>query len=595
MTAAPRKRPAPSPPRAALPWLALILAAALPFVPGCRRFGTGGTGETVVPRDRLRRIDPLDLDAYNRPELPASRPSVQPETGPTTGPTTSPAAGSPTTAAAAGEALGRPATRPANGSPPAQVPVTLADVRRLALENNLDLKVELLNPTIARQSLTEEEARFEALFTANVALSKIDSPTASQLVGTQATDFRYDAGLTIPLRTGGTIQMSVPIDRSSTNNAFTFLNPAYTAGPQVSISQPLLRGGGFDVNAQSIRVAFYSLQRAEAQTKLQVIRVLADAERSYWRLYAARQALRLREQQYDLAYAQLERARRQAKAGTVPEVDVVRAESGVADQIEAIILADNDMRDRQREVKRILNAPGLEMESATALVPATDPAAVVYHLDGPALAKAALNGRMELLQTELQIAQETANVRVARHETLPLVTLQYTYSVNGLGPSVDDALTQVRQKRFEDHTASLHVEVPIGNEAAASRLRRAIYSRQSQLATRDQQAAQVRQEVLDAVDQLEANWQRIVAARQRVVLAARVLEAEIRQFNQGLRTSTDVLDAQTRLGDSRLSEIQAVTEYQIAQVDIAFATGTVLGASRVVWSPTVGAEGRGRE
>src|SRR3954464_7034211 len=39
------------------------------LLPGCRRdFGTGGTGEMVVPPDRLRQIDPLDLGAYNRPE-----------------------------------------------------------------------------------------------------------------------------------------------------------------------------------------------------------------------------------------------------------------------------------------------------------------------------------------------------------------------------------------------------------------------------------------------------------------------------------------------------------------------------------------------
>ena len=65
----------------------------------------------------------------------------------------------------------------------------------------------------------------------------------------------------------------------------------------------------------------------------------------------------------------------------------------------------------------------------------------------------------------------------------------------------------------------------------------------------------------------------------------RVVELEQRQFNQGLRTSTDVLDAQTRLANAQSSEVQAIAEYQIAQVDIAQATGTVLGASRVAWAP----------
>jgi outer membrane protein len=178
------------------------------------------------------------------------------------------------------------------------------------------------------------------------------------------------------------------------------------------------------------------------------------------------------------------------------------------------------------------------------------------------------------------------------NDTLPLVTLEYSYNINGLGPTADDALSQVREKRFEDHRVGVRLEVPIGNQAAESRLRRAVLSRYQRLATKQQRIAQVTQEVLNAIDQLEANWQRILAARKRVVLAARVLDAEIRQFNVGLRTSTEVVDAQTKLADARLSEITAVAEYQIAQVDIAFATGTVLGASKVVWTPILGPDER---
>ena len=71
-----------------------------------------------------------------------------------------------------------------------------------------------------------------------------------------------------------------------------------------------------------------------------------------------------------------------------------------------------------------------------------------------------------------------------------------------------------------------------------------------------------------------------------VKLPVRVEPAETRQFDLGLRTSTEVLDAQTKLADARSSEIAALTQYQIAQVDIAYATGNVLGATRVGWTPT---------
>ena len=43
--------------------------------------------------------------------------------------------------------------------------------------------------------------------------------------------------------------------------------------------------------------------------------------------------------------------------------------------------------------------------------------------------------------------------------------------------------------------------------------------------------------------------------------------------------------AATRLAESQFSEIRAITDYQIAQVDLAFATGTLLGAAKVDWAP----------
>ena len=174
---------------------------------------------------------------------------------------------------------------------------------------------------------------------------------------------------------------------------------------------------------------------------------------------------------------------------------------------------------------------------------------------------------------------------VARNATLPLVALDYSYRINGLGKSFDRSFEMLRDSDFANHQVGLQVQVPIGNQAAMSRLRGALLRRLQTLATRDQRDLQIRQEVFNAVDQLEATWQRLLAARQRVVLAARVVELEQRQFNLGLRTSTDVLDAQTRLANGQSSEVQAIAEYQIAQVDIGQATGTVLGASRVEWTP----------
>ena len=97
----------------------------------------------------------------------------------------------------------------------------------------------------------------------------------------------------------------------------------------------------------------------------------------------------------------------------------------------------------------------------------------------------------------------------------------------------------------------------------------------------------VEYEVLNALDQVQTNWQRIMASQQNTILSSHVYDAEKRQFEQGLRTSTDVLDAQTTLADAQLSELSALVEYQIALVDLAYATGTLLGSAQIEWEPIV--------
>lgn len=550
-------------------WLRAITAAALLAWAGCQDFGVGGTGERVVPAQTFHHVDAIDIASL--PQLPAT---TQPATGPASGPN------GPTTVVGAM----RPATGPAS-TQPAEVMLTLPEVRKLTLENNLDLKVDLLNPTIAKTNVTAAQAQFEAYFTVNTNYSNVNEPTGTSLNSSRSNDLNVSPGLTLPLLTGGTISVGAYADRFKSDNSFQFLNPYYDSNAFVQITQPLLRGAGTDATAAQIRVAFYQYQSQEAATKLELMRVLADADRVYWRLYAARTELTVRKQQYDLAMAQLERARRQVAAGGAAQIDVVRAQSGVADSVQNIITAQQDVSQRQRDLKRTMNAPDLDMATSTIIVTATPPRSIGLRMDGPRLAQAALAARMEMLEAELSIAEQEANVAFARNNMLPLVLLQYQYQVNALGPTLDDSLTSLRQANFANNTVSVQVEIPIGNEAARSRLRQALANRLQQLASRDQQAASIRQEVLDAVDTLETNWQRILAARERVVLAARTAQGEIREFEQGLRTSTDVLQAQSDLADARSTEVSAVSDYQISQVDIAFATGTLLGASGIDWEP----------
>jgi len=470
--------------------------------------------------------------------------------------------------------------------PRQELELSLEQVRALTLANNLDLKVQLIEPSIAAARVNEEEAKFESAFYSRLNYTDNKRPTST--LADQASTYTQgsvDLGVQMPLRTGGTVTFDILDTRTRSN--YSSPEVTYNAQSYVSISHELLRNAGKRANTHSIRIAEYQRQITDAQTKLEVIRALADADRGYWRLYAARRELEVRKQQYDLAQAQLEQTRRLVESGEQPQVEILRSEAGVAERLSGIIVAENALRNRERELKQMLNQAGLRMDTPTALVPMTEPDPLRYDIDSSQLVASAIENRMEMLELELQIAQDISSVDYYKNQALPLVTMSYRYNMTGQGKERNDAYDILKRRNFEDHALGLNLVVPLGNGAAKNRLLQTFYQRRQRLATKENRRTLIEMEVLAAIDQLEANWQSILAGRQNSMLAGRLYEAEKRQYELGIRTSTDVLDQQAKFADAQSNEITALTEYQIAQIDLAYATGTLLGAAKVEWEPTV--------
>lgn len=546
-----RMKPTIHPLHTARPSIAIALAL---MAGGCNPFGPSKSDYgTQVNPDRFRRVDAFQL---RQRDVPAD---------------------------AAPEDPAVIAARRFEGVK--EVQVTLEEARAATLEHNLNLKVDRVNPSIAEQQLRENEAAFESSFTLSGLYQKTDAPTSSELNSAQAEFGSIEPGVSIPLITGGTAGLGFPMTRSDSDNSFNTLNPAYTSDLRFSLSQPLLKNAGHRAATYGIRIASYQSQIVQAQTKLAVIQQLAAVDTAYWRLYQVRRLLDVAKSQLELAQAQLGRAQRRTAAGMTAEIEVVRAQSGVSDQLNAIIVAQNAVLSRQRELKRIANIPGLDVDSPTMVIPGTPPDPVEYDFDPIALANAAIDNRMEMLQLELQLAQDTTSIEFQENQALPQLNVSAGYTVNGLGGSMNDSLKMVEQNHFEDWSVGLQATLPLGNEAALANLRQAVLTRMQRLSTKEGQRQVIRQEVLDASDAIKANWQRVLAARQSVILNTRTLDAEQRQFDVGLSTSTDVLDAAARLADAQSTEISAIVDYQVSQIALASATGTLLGADKVEWMP----------
>ena len=468
---------------------------------------------------------------------------------------------------------------------PSEMKLILEECRALTLENNLDLKVQLINPAIAQESVNQQRAKFEAVFNSSAHFSNSKTATSSTISSSSSETLDLDFGVKVPLSTGGTINFDIGDSYADSENSFNTINPSYGSNSSISISQPLLKNAGKSVNTYSIKIAETNSQITNATTKLEVIRVLASVDRAYWRLYAARKELEVRTQQYDLAVALFEQAERFVEAGEKAQIEVIRSQAGVAQQLEAIIISENNVRDRERELKQTINKSNIPMSSPTVIIPATEPDPIRYELERSKMVEVAMDQRMEMLELELRIIQDALAIDNTKNLMLPLVTMDYTYSINGLGRTRSHSYDMLTGTKNKGHNLGLQLMVPLGNKDAESQWLQAIYQKRQRLASRESRASAIEYEVLSAADQVEANWQRILASRQSAILEGRLYETERRQFELGLVTSTDVLQAQANYANSQSAEISALVDYQISLVDLAYATGTIFGSAKIRWEP----------
>lgn len=482
------------------------------------------------------------------------------------------------------------------------VEFTLANIRALALENNLDLKIAEIDPKIAATQVSEEEAKFDDLIFAKAKYGRKDTPkqnldvvtftpTGSSSLLKNETDkltaieqltqvLDMEAGIVIPLRTGAKVTLSTPFDEKKQFKGVP--STQYQNALRFSVSQPLLRDGGIDTNVAGIQIAKYEQHIIDVKTRLQSIRVLANVERAYWAIYMAWGELDVRRQQYENASDNLAMVKKRVANGLTAAVETNRAEIGVAERRESLITANTSLKIRQRQLKLLLNDTNLNVDSQTLIIPKTSPTLLHFEFDRSELVQKALSGRLELLELELKLAADLTKIDYLKNQTLPLFMLDYNYGSLGRDTnSFDGAFNQALDGNYSDWSVGMRVEIPLSNELRKSKLERAVQERVQRLSTQQLRELTVKREIYDALDTTEQNWQRILAARQNVILAGLNYDAELKQFREGLRTMTEVLETLTRLGDAQLREVRAISDYQVSLIDLAFATGTLLGHSRV--------------
>jgi outer membrane protein TolC len=392
------------------------------------------------------------------------------------------------------------------------------------------------------------------------------------------------------------------MNRSSSNSAFSTFNPSWSGNVTYQVLQPLLQNRGRNINTHMVRVAKNNRKLSDVAFEMQTIDLVTNAEQTYWDLVFQIQNIKVHKQALDLAQKTLSDNRRQVEIGTMARIEVVQAESEVAQREVQMVTASYTADQTQDRVKKLITSMG-------------DPALVAAQLNpievprkpqdddimpiGDAI-KSALESRPEMRQLALQLQNSDVDVEFTRNQLLPNLTVGASYTQSGVGGvetirsglggsdivgvvrgGLGDAFGQLFGYNYTGYSFGFNLAIPLTNKPAQADNARAITQRDSLLARRTQMAQQIALEVRNAQTAVIMSRAQIAAADKALELATIELDAEQKKFQLGISQLRFVLDEQRFLTDAETTQLLALVSYSKALVDYDRAVGRTLRKNNV--------------
>ena len=482
--------------------------------------------------------------------------------------------------------------------------LTLDDAIQRALDRNLDIAVDRINPLVVDLTLAQQQAFYRPTVSFDYNTTSVTTPSSTQLDGgvfTVTDQANYDTVLDQPVKWGGgSFNVGFNNNRRESSSFFQSFNPSFRTTFSAAYTQPLLRGFKTDNNRQQIQVTQINRDISDVDLRQTITNTVADVRNAYWELLYTVASVAVQQQALELAEQLVRDNRARVEIGTLAPIDIVQAQSEAAARRQTLAAAQQSLRSAELTLKRLI-VGGTQDELWTAeLNPVDQPQLSQPPVDIEAAIRNALAGRTDLKRAERQQDINELNVRGLKNATLPALDLTGQYQLQGqggdllirsgfLGGEVSeiieggyaDALNQIADADFPLWSVGLRLTYPLGTSADEAALERArLQVRQTEAQLR-QLELDVATEVTNAALQLTSIQERIAAATAARDFSEQQLSAEESRFEVGLATNFFVVQAQRDLATAQETELRAILDYQLALIEFERVQQTSLGGAGI--------------
>lgn len=486
--------------------------------------------------------------------------------------------------------------------------LTLDGAVERALERNLDIAVQRINPLVQDLGIASANAVFLPVFQSGFGLNRATSPQRTQLDGGRQlgsssiiTDIgNYDLGVGQQLKWGGG-QYNVTWDsnRLESTSRFSSFNPSYGANMNFGYTQPLLRG--FKTNNQRRQLLVSQINRDISDIDLEetIANTLADVRLAYWELAYAVAAVSVQEQSLELAEQFVRDNQARVEIGTLAPIDIVQAQSEAATRRQQLALAEQTLRTNELALKRLI-VDSTEDELWDAQInPSDQPFISATPVDIETAVRGALERRTDVSRVRRQRDINDVTIDALQNNTLPSLDVVSRFQLTGQGGTqlvnaglggpttvmlpggYGDAIDSIVDTDYPNWSVALQMSYPLGLNVDKAEYERARLQLQQVQAQIRQIELQIATEVTNTALQIDAIQKRIDASMAARDLAEEQLRAEESKFAVGQSTNYFVVQAQRDLSNAQDTELRAILDYQKATIEFERVQRTSLSRSGI--------------
>ncbi len=497
--------------------------------------------------------------------------------------------------------------------------ITLKEAIELAIENNKDIEVSRKAHSIAEFDLAASRAFYQPRLSGQAYYDRSTTPNVSIFSNNQKTTVGSlvgNASVQAFAPTYGTVFTgSFNNQRVTTDNPISILSPQYNTGLSFSVTQPLFRGRKFDQTRRTIEIAKRNISLTDTQFRQRSIEVVAGVERAYWDLTFALRNLQVQRDAVRDARDQLEHNRRLVSEGQLAPIDIVAAETQVANFEQSVYDALNVVNTAENVLKNLIAPNRNGALWAEAIVPVEPVEVPTPRITLAEALDTALENRPEIEINKTQKDINLLDQRLYKEQTRPQVDFVASYNTSGIGGGQNpnfsptfptpcttnpaSAACQQQQanlalltgnpfaglfaQRYPVLRFGINFSLPLfGDKAAEAQLGRARVEAERIETQREQIEQGIQVDVRNALQGIRTNEARLRSAAIARENSVKQYESEQRKLDEGQSDVYKVLERQTALTIAKSNELRARTELNKAIADLERATGTTLRAKDIV-------------